>query len=174
MPGFVVGWACLCYSPVCPRIRRGGWLNAGILGSVHWWLPGWQEVEWEQKNMSGGALALQIGSEMAPRPFTGRVNWTLIKHSNGVRLPASEADKSSVQKDAGKSIPNWNINTCNHGSESTLLRQPVHINCCFPATFIIHKTWKLVTGVRDNYVVSWEALPFFPFKPCTPHLFVAI
>lgn len=77
----------------------------------------------------------------------------------GVRLPASEADKSSVQKAARKSIPNWNINTCNHGSESTLLRQLVHINCRFPATLIIHKPWKLATGVRDNYVVSCGALP---------------
>lgn len=74
MPGFVVSWACLCCGPVCPRIRQGGSLNAGILGSVHRWLAGWQELEWEQKNMSGRALALQIGSEMAPRPFTGRVN----------------------------------------------------------------------------------------------------
>lgn len=74
MPGFVAGWACLCCGPVCPRIRPGDSLNAGILGSVQWWLPGWQEVEWEQKNMSGRASALQIGSEMAPRPFTGRVN----------------------------------------------------------------------------------------------------
>lgn len=49
-------------------------LNTGILGSVQWRLPGWQEPEWEQRNMSGRALALQIGSEMAPRPFTGRVN----------------------------------------------------------------------------------------------------
>lgn len=34
-----------CFCPVWPRIRRGGSLNAGILGSVHWWLPGWQELE---------------------------------------------------------------------------------------------------------------------------------
>lgn len=68
MPGFGAGWACLCCGLVCPGIRREGSLNAGILGSVHWGLPGWQELEWEQKNMSGSALALQIGSEMAPRP----------------------------------------------------------------------------------------------------------
>lgn len=80
----------------------------------------------------------------------------------GARLPVSEADKSSVQKAARKSIPNWNINTCNHGSESTLLRLPVHINCRFPAALIIHKSWKLATGVRDNYVVSCRALFFFP------------
>lgn len=83
IPGFVAGWTCLRCVPVCPRIKRAGRVNAGLLGSVHWWLPGWQEVEWEQKDMSGRALALQIGSEMAPRPFAGRVNWTLIKHSEG-------------------------------------------------------------------------------------------
>lgn len=65
---------CVYAAGVCPKIRLGGWLNAGVLGSVHWWLPGWQAVEWEQRNMSGRALALQIGSEMAPRPDAGRVN----------------------------------------------------------------------------------------------------
>lgn len=74
MPGFGCVRACLCCGHVCPRISRGGLLNAGILGSVQWRLPGWQDLQWEQKNMSGRALALQIGSEMAPRPFTGRVN----------------------------------------------------------------------------------------------------
>lgn len=64
----------LCYGRVCPRIRRRSTLNAGILGSVHWWLPGWQTLEWKQKNMSGRALALQIGSEMAPSPCARRVN----------------------------------------------------------------------------------------------------
>lgn len=161
MPGFESSRACLCCGPVCPRIRRGGWLNAGILGSVHWWLPGWQEREWEQKNMSGRALALQIGSEMAPRPFTGRVNWTLIKHSEGLALPVSEADKSTVQKAAGKSIPDWNINTCNHGSESTLLKQLVHINRFSLATHASYtRLWELLRGVRDNYASFFGAVAF--------------
>lgn len=49
--GRPAGRACLCCGPVCPRIR----LNAGILGSVHRWLPGWRRLQWEQKNMSGRA-----------------------------------------------------------------------------------------------------------------------
>jgi len=105
MPGFVAGRACLCYSPVCPRIRRGGSLNVGILGSVHWWLPGWQEVEWEQKNMSGRALVLQIGSEMAPRPFTGRVNWTLIKHSEGCTCQRAKRINPVYKRPPGNQYP---------------------------------------------------------------------
>lgn len=64
----------LCCVCLCSRIRQQSSLNARILGSVHWWLPGWQALEWEQKNMSGRALVLQIGSETALSPFVGRVN----------------------------------------------------------------------------------------------------
>ena len=41
------GWpgVFVCYGCVCPGIRPGGSLNAGVLGSVHWWLPGWQAAE---------------------------------------------------------------------------------------------------------------------------------
>lgn len=160
MPGFAAVRVCLCYDRVCPGIRLGGWLNAGVLGSVQCWLPGWQGLEWEQKNMSGRALALQIGSEMAPRPFTGRVNWTLIKHSEGRPCQRVRRINPVHKRAARKSIANWNINTCNHGSESTLLRQPVQINCRFPATLkIIHKSWKLATGVSGNYWASCGGLP---------------
>lgn len=34
MPGFGCVRACLCCGHVCPRISRGGLLNAGILGSI--------------------------------------------------------------------------------------------------------------------------------------------
>lgn len=117
--------------------------------------------------MSGRALALQIGSEMAPRPFTGRVNWTLIKHSEGLASPVSEADKSTVQKAARKSIPDWNINTCNHGSESTLLKQLMHINRFSLATHASYtRLWNLLRGVRDNYVSFFGAMAF-PSSPRT-------
>lgn len=91
----------------------------------------------------------------------------------GARLPESEAGKSSVQKAARKSIPNWNINTRNHGSESTLLTQRVHINCRFPATLIIHKPWKLTTGDGHRYVVSCGASPRSP-SPVDPHLLAVL
>lgn len=64
----------LCCGCLCSRIRQQSSLKARILGSVHWWLPGWQALEWEQKNMSRRALVLQIGSEMVLSPLVGRVN----------------------------------------------------------------------------------------------------
>lgn len=51
-----------------------GWLNDGVLGTVLLGLPAWQAAEWEQKNISGRALLLQIGPETVLRPAAGGVN----------------------------------------------------------------------------------------------------
>lgn len=85
MPGFAS--VRMCYDRVCPRIRLGGWLNEGVLGSVQYRLSVWQGLEWEQKNMWGRALALQIGSEMAPRPLHWKSQVNFNQTFRGAPLP---------------------------------------------------------------------------------------
>lgn len=161
MPGFVTGRDVYAVALSVPGLveRLSECRDIRISALVAAWVAGaWMGTK-EHVRQSFGATNREWNGS-SPLHWKSQLNFnqTFV----GARLPASEADRSSVQKAARKSIPNWNINTCNHGSESTLLRQPVHITWRLSDALMTDKPWKLATGVRNNYVVSCGALPSSP------------